>query len=152
MRVYFGALAVLFFVGAVWLGMRRWLVAANGVNATGRVVAHETRSDEDSIYYLPVVVFTDRQGAEHRFTAVAGGSVPRPGVGAAVTVRYLPQRPDDSAFIVSFLHMWAAPLGLLVLGAGALLGYLQSETLHAPPQPEAEAGSAAAGAGFSAGP
>ena len=124
MRLYFGVLSVLFLGGALWLLVRRWLVAANGVNVVGRVVAHETRRDEDSVYYLPVVVFTDRQGSEHRFTAVAGGSVPRPVVGATVTVRYLSQSPDR-AFIVSFLHMWAAPLAMFVLGAGALLGYLQ---------------------------
>ena len=124
MRWYFGVLAVLLLAGATWQMLRRWLVAANGINVTGRVTAHETRRDDDSVYYLPVVVFTDREGKEHRFTSVAGGSEPRPAVGDAVTVRYLPQSPD-TAFIVSFLHMWAAPLAMYVLGACALIAFLK---------------------------
>ncbi|HEU5297142.1 MAG TPA: DUF3592 domain-containing protein [Burkholderiaceae bacterium] len=124
MRLYLGAMSVLFLAGALWLFVRRWLIAANGINVEGRVIAHEIRSSDDSTFYLPVVVFTDRQGAEHRFTAVAGGAEPRPSVGATVTVRYLPHHPNR-AVIVSFLHMWAAPLAMLALGAGALVGYLK---------------------------
>src|SRR5262245_19414133 len=124
MRLYLGAMSVLFLAGALWLFVRRWRIAANGINAEGRVVAHEMRSSDDSSFYLPVIVFTDRQGEDHRFTAVAGGAEPKPPVGATVTVRYLPEHPNR-AVIVSFLHMWAAPLAMLALGAGAFLGYLQ---------------------------
>jgi hypothetical protein len=124
-RTYFGLVSVMFFAGAFWLVARGWLLVANGITVRGRVVTHEKRSAEDSGYYVPVVMFIDRHGSQHRFTATAGWPRPRPAVGTAVTVRYLPQSPDR-AVIVSFLHMWAAPLAMLVLGAGALLGYLQS--------------------------
>lgn len=57
---------------------------------------------------LPVVSFPDR----------------RPPIGSVVNLRYLPEAPEQ-AFIVSFLHMWAAPVGLLALGLGALLGWMK---------------------------
>ena len=124
MRLYFGIVAALLIVGAIWLFVRRCLVAARGVSVSGQVVAHETRQDEDTLYYLPVIVFTDHRGNQHTFTAVAGRAQPNPRVGAAVTVRYLPENPS-MAYVVSFLHMWAAPIGLFVLGAAALVGYFQ---------------------------
>jgi hypothetical protein len=87
-------------------------------------VAFERREDEDSVYFLPVVEFADSQGAAHRFTAVAGHTERRPAVGSPIAVRYLPSSPEV-AFIPSFLHMWAAPLGLFVLGIGSLLASMK---------------------------
>jgi hypothetical protein len=120
-RVYFAVLAIVFIVGALWLAARRWSVAAGGATVAGKVVAFESREDDGS-FYLPVVTFTDHQGKSHRFTSVAGGTEQRPPIGSKVTVRYLPANPKQ-AFIASFLHMWAAPLGMLALGVGALLAY-----------------------------
>ena len=125
MQTYFGLMSLMFLAGSLWLLVRRWLLVANGITVVGRIVTHEKRSAEDSGYYLPVVVFTDREGGEHRFTAVAGWPQPQPVAGTTVTVRYLPHSPGR-AVIVSFLHMWAAPLAMFVLGAAALLAYLQS--------------------------
>lgn len=124
MRLYFAFVAIIFFVGALWLFLRRWSVATSGITVSGRIVAFESREDEESVYYLPVVSFTDQQGRSHRFTSVAGGPEQRPPIGSSVTVRYLPANPEQ-AFISSFLHMWAAPLGMLALGVGALLAYVQ---------------------------
>jgi hypothetical protein len=120
-RVYFAVLAIVFIVGALWLAARRWSVAVGGATVAGKVVAFESREDDGS-FYLPVVTFTDHQGKSHRFTSVAGGTEQRPPIGSKVTVRYLPANPKQ-AFIASFLHMWAAPLGMLALGVGALLAY-----------------------------
>lgn len=39
-------------------------------------------------------------------------------MGADVAVRYLRENPG-TAFISSFLHMWAAPVALAALAAGA---------------------------------
>jgi hypothetical protein len=121
-RVYFAVLAIVFIVGALWLAARRWPVAVGGATVAGKVVAFESREDDGSFYYLPVVTFTDHQGKSHRFTSVAGGTEQRPPIGTTVTVRYLPANPEQ-AFIASFLHMWAAPLGMLALGVGALFAY-----------------------------
>jgi hypothetical protein len=123
-RLYFAVVAAVFIAGSIWLVLRRSIVALSGVSASGRVVAFERREDDGSIYYLPIVEFTDRQGVLRRFTAVAGGAKQRPTVGATITVRYLPEKPE-LVFIVSFLHMWAAPMGMLVLGIGALVACLR---------------------------
>lgn len=120
MRYYFAVLAAVFIGGALWLFLRRWSVAASGANAIGKVVAFETREDDGSLHYLPVVTFKDQRGNLHRFTSVAGSSEQRPPLGSSVSVRYLPESPER-AFIGSFLHMWAAPLGMFTLGLGALL-------------------------------
>ena len=124
MRLYFAFLAIVLIVGAVWLFLRRWAVAMNGTTASGEVVAFESREDDESVHYLPVVTFTDDQGKSHRFTSMAGGTERRPPIGSSVTVRYLPTNPEQ-AFIASFLHMWAAPLGMLALGVGAVIAYVR---------------------------
>src|SRR5687767_8394044 len=124
MWLYFAIVAALLIAGAAWLLVRRLAVAANGMSVTGHVVAHETREDEGSLHYLPVVTFIDHHGTQRRFTSVAGGSQPIPPVGAAVTVRFLPEDPSI-AYVVSFLHMWAAPVGMFVLGAAAVVASLQ---------------------------
>jgi hypothetical protein len=122
MRLYLALLAAALIAGAAGLFVRRWAVVAGGASATGKVVDFETREDEGTLHYLPVVVFADREGRTHRFTSVAGGARPRPPRGSLVTVRYRPEHPDQ-AYIASFLHLWAAPLGMLVLGLGAWWAY-----------------------------
>jgi Protein of unknown function (DUF3592) len=122
MRLYFALLTIGFIGAAAWLFMQRWTVARRGVRANGKVVDFEARTDDESVHYFPVVVFADCEGRTYRFTSVAGGAQRRPPLGSRVAVRYLSERPDQ-AFIVSFLHLWAAPLGLFALGLGALLGY-----------------------------
>jgi hypothetical protein len=118
MRLYFALLTIVLMGGAAVLFVRRWRVARSGVNATGKVVAFETREDEGTPHYLPVVDFVDGEGRSHRFTSVAGSARQHPPMGSLVTVRYLADRPGE-VFIVSFLHLWAAPLALFVLGLGA---------------------------------
>jgi hypothetical protein len=125
MRLYFAVIAALLIAGAAWLFVRRVAVAAKGVSVLGRVISHETREDDGTLHYLPVVTFIDHRGTERRFTSVAGGSQPSPPVGAAVTVRFHPEDPG-MAYVVSFLHMWAAPLAMFVLGAAAVVAALQA--------------------------
>jgi hypothetical protein len=123
-RIYFALVGLACWTWAIVLAARRLSVAISGVKATGRIVAFESREDDGTLYYLPVVTFTDREGRSHRFTSVAGHSRRRPAVGSEVSVRYLPERPS-MVFVASFLHMWAAPLGFAILGAGALLAVLR---------------------------
>ena len=124
MKIYLGVVAFVLLAGAVWLLVRRWIVVVRGMNAVAQVVGFEAREDDGTRHYLPIFSFRDHRGMPHRVTAVAGGTEQAPPVGALVTVRYLPDHPE-TAFIVSFLHMWAAPLGLAVLGLGALLACLR---------------------------
>ncbi|MBC7802728.1 MAG: DUF3592 domain-containing protein [Candidatus Parcubacteria bacterium] len=123
LRTYFAVVGVACIAGALWLGSRRLQLLFSGSTTVGRIEAFEAREDDGSLFYLPIVSFTDKLGRAHRFTAVAGRSTQTPRIGSAVTVRYLRADPD-TAFIMSFLHMWAAPLGLAVLGAGALWAYV----------------------------
>jgi len=124
MRLYFALIATLLIAGSAWLSIRRLKVAAKGISVAGLVVAHEAREDDGTVIHLPIVTFVDQRGNHHRFTSVAGGSRASLPVGAEVRVRYLPEDPSV-AYIVSFLHMWAAPVALLVLGAAAIVGSLQ---------------------------
>jgi hypothetical protein len=125
LRYYFALIGAILMVAAAWLLVRRLALAAGGVATTGRVVAFEQREIDYALTYLPIVSFTDERGRAHRFTSVAGRSDPVPPVGSTVPVRYHPSDPD-SALIASFLHMWAAPLGLAVLGLGSLLAFWQA--------------------------
>ena len=120
MRYYFAFVGATLLAGALWLFVRRVSLARRGVSATGRIEGFEERNIDDSVCYLPVVSFTDREGRAHRFTSVAGRSGPTPPVGTAVMVRYDPSNPGF-ALISSFLHMWAAPLAMAVLGFFSLL-------------------------------
>lgn len=115
MGAYFIVIGVICLACALWLLVRRLRVLFYGSVARGRVTGHEAREMEDAMSYLPVVIFEDAGGREHRFTSVAGWSVRRPPVGTTVRVRYLPSNPGI-AYISSFLHMWAAPFALAVLG------------------------------------
>ncbi len=123
MRAYFALVGFACWAGALILAARRLSVAISGVRTTGRIVAFETREDDGSVCYLPVVTFTDGEGRSHRFTSVAGRAQRIPPVDSEVVVRYLPGQPS-TVFIESFLHMWAAPLALAILGAGALLALI----------------------------
>jgi hypothetical protein len=123
-KAYFAFIGVACLGLAVYLLGRRVWAQLHGDVATGRVVGHASRTDEDAVSYLPIVEFADSRGVVHRFTSVAGGSRRSPAVGAAVRVRYLPENPGV-AYIQSFLHMWAAPLAFAVLGTAALVAWWQ---------------------------
>jgi hypothetical protein len=124
MRYYLALIGVALLAGAGWLFLRRLALMIDGVVTAGRVESFEERSDDESTSYHPVVVFRDQEHRLHRFTSVAGGSSQSPPVGTTVPVRYLRSNPD-SAVISSFLHMWAAPVALAVLGIGCMWGFLQ---------------------------
>ena len=122
MKAYLAFIGLTFVGTACYLLSRRLSTQLHGHGTSGRVVGHESRTDEGAVFYLPVVEFADAQGVVHRFTSVAGRSRRSPAVGARVRVRYLREDPGV-AYIQSFLHMWAAPLAFAVLGIGALAGW-----------------------------
>lgn len=120
MVVYLSLVGSICFAIAAWLFARRVRVQFFGLIATGRIVGHETREADDSIFYLPVVIYVDARGNQHQFTSVAGGTAKGKPASTMVTVRYLPENPKQ-AYVSGFLHMWAAPVALFVLGAVAVL-------------------------------
>jgi hypothetical protein len=119
MRIYFALIGAVCLACAFWLLMRRVRVFLYGTATVGRVVAHEARETDESLSYLPVVTFRDANGIERRFTSVAGRSERLPAEGREVRIRYLPSDPKQ-AYIASFLHMWAAPFALAVLGTAGI--------------------------------
>ncbi len=124
MKLIFALLSAVFLAGAGWLFVRRCHVALAGLGTVGHVVAHDRREIDDSVFFHPVIEFTDRQQVLRRFTAAAGNDKRHPAIGTPVAVRYLASDPG-LAFIASFLHMWAAPFGFLALGLGALAAYMK---------------------------
>lgn len=79
-------------------GLRRARVLSRtGVTARGRIVRHDTwRSDEGARYHHPVATWTTQDGraCTHASRFGRGTIGPRFAVGAAVTVRYDPAKPQ----------------------------------------------------------
>ena len=119
MRFYFVAVGTALIAISIYLFVRRLIALLFGMSTVGRVEGHFANSSDDSIAYQPIVTFVDSNGHTHRFTSPAGGSSRYPAVGAEVRVHYLSSNPEI-AYIHSFLHMWAAPLGCAILGLAAL--------------------------------
>ncbi|WP_328789345.1 DUF3592 domain-containing protein [Streptomyces sp. NBC_00273] len=97
----------------------------HGVEAQARIVRHTvSRSDEGTTFYSPVAAWTDRNGraCEHtsRFGRGKVGGAFR--VGAYVTVRYDPQRPDRfeiKGWDIKWMDLFATVLGS-IFTAGTL--------------------------------
>lgn len=104
---------------ALWLGRRRVAVLRSGGTERGTVIEHARREVDESVSFHPTVVFTDDTGTTRRFTSNAGWSTPRPAVGTRVKVVYSRTDPNV-AYIASFLHLWAAPVALLLMSVVAL--------------------------------
>jgi hypothetical protein len=116
--MYLTVVGIAFLVLATVLLVRRLSALMQGASALGSVQGHEMRRLDEAVYYHPIVEFNDSSGHRHRFTSVAGRSVKTPEVGTHVRVRYVRNDPNV-AYIESFLHMWAAPLGCALLGVAA---------------------------------
>jgi Protein of unknown function (DUF3592) len=123
-KAYFTFIGFALLALAGYLFIRRLSTRLHGNATVGRVVGHDSRTDDDAVFYLPIVEFADWRGTVHRFTSVAGRSSRLPAVGATVRICYRPENPSV-AYIQSFLHMWAAPLACAVLGAAALAVWWQ---------------------------
>lgn len=122
MRYYFLLVGVACLATAAWLFARRLSVSFAGARAVGKVVGFVSGEDDGSIYYQPKIEFHDDKGRVYTFVAGSGSTRRGPPIGTEVPVRYDPYSPG-TAYVVSFLHMWAAPLAFVVLGLGALLAY-----------------------------
>ncbi len=119
MRFDFVAVGTVLIGVSIYLFVRRMVALLFGKSTMGRVEGHVVNSSDDSIAYQPIVTFVDSNGNTHRFTSPAGGSSRYPAVGTEVRVHYLPSNPEI-AYVHSFLHMWAAPLGCAILRLAAL--------------------------------
>jgi hypothetical protein len=120
MKVYFLIVGILITLVGLYLLYRRIYFLLHAQSAKGKVVSYEVRSfDDDSQDFYPVIRFSLEDGQEYTFTSVAALNKKQYPEGQEVPILYLPSRPQD-AFIHSFLHFWAAPLGFLVLGSAGI--------------------------------
>ncbi len=93
------------------------LIRRHGVNAQAWIVRHEvSRSDEGTKFYSPVVAWTDRDGRAYEHSSRFGrGSVAGAfRVGASVTVRYDPEKPDRfeiEGWDMKWMDLFATVLG-----------------------------------------
>ncbi|MFJ6485486.1 MULTISPECIES: DUF3592 domain-containing protein [unclassified Streptomyces] len=92
-------------------------VRRHGVDARARIVRHKiSRSDEGTKFYAPVAAWTDRDGRACEHASRFGrGKVPSAfRVGAQVTVRYDPERPDRfeiEGWDMRWMDLFATVLG-----------------------------------------
>ena len=125
LKIYLAVMGAAGVITALVLLYRRIEVLLFGVLVEGTVVGHATRDSDDAVFYHPTVSFIDSKGKEQRFSSVAGSGGRRPAIGRKVPVRYLEGDPPR-AYISSFLHMWAAPLALALLGAAGTAAFLRN--------------------------
>ena len=122
MGLYFGLVGFLCLVVAGWLFVRRLRVQLYGVLTTGFVGGHVIEEMDNSEYLRFTVTYYDATDNVHQFTSVASMSAKIARAGTKVSVRYLPSNPEH-AYITGFLHMWAAPIALSVMGGAGILAW-----------------------------
>ncbi len=109
---------------SAWLTVRRIIVLRSRGQAEGMITEYERRDIDDSTSYHAVVTFVDHLAVRHHFPSSAGHSQPKPLVGTKVPVRYLLRDPEV-AFVSTFFHMWAAPVGAAAISLGAFIAWLK---------------------------
>lgn len=119
MKIYLVTVGLLLMAGALHLFWRRLVVIRKGAVSIGIIESYQIRESDNSLYYSPVVTFSDKEQRSHRFTSVAGYGYKKLPEGASVSVRYHPDKPD-MAYVNSFLHLWAAPFAMLLMGVASL--------------------------------
>jgi hypothetical protein len=122
--IIFLGVGLLMLFGALmfWNKTRSFLARAH--QASGTVVELiETRDNEGSSMWKPVVAFTDDNGHKTRFTDSVSSRPAAYDVGEAVTVLYLPGKAGE-AHIKGFSSLWLGAtilggLGVIFTGIGA---------------------------------
>jgi hypothetical protein len=118
-RLYCALVGSVLLAVGFYLLYRRLVLFKHSSLVEGVVVSYEGRDNDGGKIYHPIVNFTATDGKAYEFVSVAG-SGSRPHLGShPVQVRYNPNHPKE-AFIDSFLHFWAAPLGCIVLGVAGV--------------------------------
>ena len=118
MKVYFLIVSTLILVLGFYLLYRRLRFINKSQLMEGEIISYEARRLKQGYVYHPVVTFSVEQQT-YTFTSPAGSGWKQYADGQTVSVRYSPEHPSD-AFIDSFLHFWAAPVGCIVLGSAGI--------------------------------
>jgi len=116
---FFGIIGCILLIAACWLFARRSALLLKGVTAVGTIESFRKSELDGSVHFLPVIIFQDQEGKTYRFTATTGYGANKPAEGLRVRVRYSRENPGH-AVIISFLHLWVAPLVLIAFGAGCI--------------------------------
>ncbi len=114
MKIYFALVGCLILSLGIYLLYRRITFLKKAQSIEGKVISYEARRHKQGYIYHPVIQFHVEQNI-YSFTSPAGSGWKQYPEGQAVPVRYHLDNPQN-AFIDSFLHFWAAPVGCMVLG------------------------------------
>ncbi len=118
MKVYFFIVGILILCLGLYLLYRRLSFLKKSQLTEGQIISYEARKIKQGYVYHPIVSFNLEQAVYTFISPAARGWKQYP-EGHLVPVRYLPEKPQE-AFINSFLHFWAAPLGCMVLGCAGI--------------------------------
>jgi hypothetical protein len=100
--------------------MVTWLMVSSVIfvshaRASGKVVQLIQSGSGDEAIYIPVTVFHDAAGVEHKIQSSGGSNPPRFPVGSTVSVLYRTDNPD-AGMIEDHVLMWIVPLVFIALG------------------------------------
>jgi Protein of unknown function (DUF3592) len=125
---YFGLCGVAALVGALCLTVSRARLSLFGARTTGVVFDYTERirsSPGDRRQFMPHVRFVGPGMSERTFVSRMGARPSQWPVGTEVPVAFL-ERDPRRAEIATFARLWAAPLAMYVLAAGALAAALSA--------------------------
>jgi hypothetical protein len=123
MQSYFLVIGLSFLVFGLILVFRRVRLLSRSSFAEGKLVAYMKNTMGDEGWresFLPIIEFRAQDGADYRFTSVAGYSHKKYSEGHTFLVRYDKNNPSE-AFIDGFLHMWSGPLAMIVMGIASFI-------------------------------
>ncbi len=123
MHSYFLIIGLSFIVFGLVLVFRRVRLLLRSSVAEGKLVAYMKNTMGDEGWresFLPIIEFRAQNGADYKFTSVAGYSQKKYPEGHAFMVRYDNNNPSE-AFIDGFLPMWSGPLAMIVMGIASFI-------------------------------
>jgi hypothetical protein len=91
------------------------------VRTSGKIIAVIKKESDDGPRYYPVIVFQDRQGAEHRIESPSGDNFSPYVVGEPVSLLYNADNPGNVRSD-SFFSLWGYAILPAIVGLANLLG------------------------------
>jgi hypothetical protein len=91
------------------------------VRTSGKIIAVIKKDGDDGPRFYPVILFQDRQGAEHRIESPSGDNFSPYVVGEPVSLLYNANNPGNVR-MDSFFSLWGFALLPAIVGLANLLG------------------------------
>lgn len=120
--IYLSIVGIVLTGMAVYLTVTKYLFFIKSEKTEGRIVDKSSWvGSEQTIYYYPVIEFTDRTGNTHSFIGgfgITGGASVC--IGKTLPVRYLAENPQKTAQVWTLATITVPVLAFLLLGGVAL--------------------------------